>query len=84
MKPSEDACKIFFNHLKMCYQIFTEKVHFLPPQHASRWFLTNSNNIVDRNPSMVIPLLASQELTFILMQAHLYFNLKCFSDSSIT
>ena len=32
-------------------------------------FRTNSRNIIGRNPSMVIPLLASQDLTPMLVQA---------------
>ena len=29
-------------------------------------FRTNSRNVIDRNPSMVIPLLANQDLTLML------------------
>ena len=34
-------------------------------------FLTNSRNIIGRNPSMVIPLLANQDLTPMLIQARI-------------
>ena len=47
----------------MCYQFFAKNVHYLPPIHASR---ANSGNIVGRNPLMVIPLLANQDLTSML------------------
>ena len=64
MKPSERACKIFVNYSKLCViSFFAKKVQFLTPKHASRFFLTNSRNIIGRNPSMVIPLLANQDLT---------------------
>ena len=37
MKPSEHACKIFFNYSKLCViSFFAKKVQFLPPEHASR------------------------------------------------
>ena len=39
LKPSEHACKIFFNYLKLCIiSFFAKKVQFLPPKHASRYF----------------------------------------------
>ena len=61
MKPSEHASKIFFNYYKLALSVsFAKRVHYSPPKHASR---TNSSNIIGRNPSMVIPLLANQGLT---------------------
>ena len=45
------------------YIYFAKKVHYLPPKHASR---TNSHNIIGRKRSMVIPLLANQDLTPML------------------
>ena len=39
-------------------------------------FRTNSRNIIGRNPSMVIPLLANQDLTPMLMQPVLYISVK--------
>ena len=39
LKPSEHACKIFFNYLKLCVvRFFAKKEHILPPKHASRCF----------------------------------------------
>ena len=35
-------------------------------------FLSNSRNIIGRNPSMVIPFLANQDLTPMLMQPGIY------------
>ena len=67
LKPSEHACKIFFNCSKLrVISFFAKNVHFLPPNHASRWFCTNSRNTIGRIPSMVIPLLAIQDLTPML------------------
>ena len=67
MKPSEYACKIFFNYSKLCVSsFFAKKGHFLPPKHALDAFRTNSRNTIGRNPSMVIPLLANQDLTPML------------------
>ena len=38
-KPSEYACKIFFNYSKLCViSFFAKKVQFLPRKHASRCF----------------------------------------------
>ena len=48
---------------------FAKKVHYLPPKHASR---TNSRNIFGRNSSMVIPLLANQDLTPMLFGVGAY------------
>ena len=39
-----------------------KKVHYLPPKQVSG---TNSRNAIGRNPSIVIPLLANQDLTSI-------------------
>ena len=49
----------------MFYQFFCKESALLPPNHASR---TTSCNIIDRNPSMVIPLLANRDLTPMLFQ----------------
>ena len=43
--------------------LFAKKIHFLPPEHTSQM---NSRNIIGRNPSMGIPLLANQDLTPML------------------
>ena len=43
----------------MCYQLFSKKVHYSPPKHASQM---NSHNIIGRNPLIVIPLLVNQDL----------------------
>ena len=37
-------------------------------------FRTNSRNIIGRNPSMVIPLLANQDLTPKLMDTRLFYK----------
>ena len=74
LKPSEHACKILFNYSKLCVISFSAKeVQFSPPKHASNenTFQTNSRNIIGRNPSMVIPLLANQDLTPMLSRAWL-------------
>ena len=63
LKPSEHACKISFNYSKLC----ANKVKILPPKHALDAFRTNSRNIIGRNPSMVIPLLANQDLAPMLL-----------------
>ena len=50
---------------KLCViSLFAKTVRCLPPKHVSR---TNSRNIIGRNPSMVIPLLANQDLTPMLL-----------------
>ena len=67
MKPSEHSCKIIFNYLKLCViSFFAKKVYSLPPKHASHM---NFRNIIGRNPSMAIPLLANQDLTPKLFSA---------------
>ena len=39
LKPSEHACKIFFNYLKLCVvSLLAKKVHYLPPKHFSNEF----------------------------------------------
>jgi len=45
----------------------------LPPKQVSR---TSSRNIIGRNPSIVIPLLANQDLTHMLL--HVFFIRKKF------
>ena len=66
LKPSEHAYKIFFLYSKLCaISLFAKRTHYLPPKHASR---RNSRNIVGMNLSMVIPLLANQDLTSMLFQ----------------
>ena len=61
------TCLQIFSHYPKLYviSVFAKKVHFLPPKHA---FQTNSSNIIGRNHSMVIPLLANQDLTPILVK----------------
>ena len=74
MKLSEHACKIFFNYSKLCViSFFAKKVQFLPPKHASLYFSTNSRNIIARNLSKVIPLLANHDLTPMLCELGLRF-----------
>ena len=81
LKASEHACKIFFNYSKICVSsFFAKKVQFLPPKHDSRCFRTNSRSVIGRNPSIVIPLLANQDLTPMLASPlcrYLGFALKC-------
>ena len=58
LKPSEHACKIFF---KLCVKsFFVKKEHYLQTKHAC--------NIIGRNPSMVIPLLANLDLMPMLYE----------------
>ena len=67
MKPSEHACKKFFNYSKLCViSFFAKKVHFYHQNTFLDAFRTNSSNIIGRNPSLVIPLLADQDLTPML------------------
>ena len=40
-------------------------------------FRTNSRNIIGRNPSMVIPLLANQDLTPMLIRSTLALSTQC-------
>ena len=62
------ACKIFFNYSKLCVTNFFEKrkCNFCHQNTFLDAFRTNSRNIIGRNPSMVIPLLANQDLTPML------------------
>ena len=65
LKPSEHNCKIFFNYSKLCViSFFAKKVHHQNTLLDA--FRTASCNIIGRNPSMVIPLLANQDLTPML------------------
>ena len=67
MKPSDHACKILFNFSKLCaISFFAKEVHSLPPKHASR---RNFRNISGQNSSMMIPMLANQDLTSMLVLA---------------
>ena len=69
MKPSEHACKIFFNYSKLCViSFFAKKVNFYHKNTLLDAFRMNSRNIIGRNPSMVIPLLANQDLTPMLYE----------------
>ena len=52
----------------MCYQLLRKESTFLPPNTLLDVFRTNSRNILGRNPAMVIPLLANQDLTPMLIQ----------------
>ena len=71
LKPSEHACKIFFNYSKPCViSYFEKKVQSLLPKHVSQCFRTNSRNIISRNASMVIPLQANQDLTPVLAPSY--------------
>ena len=68
MKPSIHACKIFFNYSKLCViSFFAKKVKFYYQNTLTDAFRTNSRNIIGRNPSMVIPLPANQDLTPMLV-----------------
>ena len=59
LKPSEHDCKVFFNYSKLSVISFpTKKIHFL----LSNGFQTNPRNVTGKNPLMVIPLLANQDL----------------------
>ena len=49
-----------------CYQFPCKESTILTPKHGSRCFRVNSRNIIGRNPSTVIPLLANQDLTPML------------------
>ena len=66
----QNICQIFET---MFYQFFRkESIHYLPAKHAPR---TNSRNIIGKNPSMVIPLLANEDLTPMLIQIMTTYNL---------
>ena len=73
--------EMFFNYSKLwVISFFAKKVHYLPPKHASR---RNSRNTIGRNPSMMIPLLANQDLTPMLRRwATSSTNLVCNSSFS--
>ena len=49
----------------MCYQFFRKESTLFTPKHA---FRINSPNIIGRTSSMVIPLLANQDLAHMLSQ----------------
>ena len=67
LKPSKHACKIFFNYSKLCAISFLAKKYNFYHQNTSLdAFRTNSRNIICRNPSLVIPLIANQDLTPML------------------
>ena len=67
MKPSEHAYKIFFNYSKLCVSsFFAKKYTFYHQNTLLDVFRTNSRNIIGRNHSMVIPLLANKDLTPVL------------------
>ena len=67
LKLSEHASKIFFNYLKLCViSFFANKVQFFHQNTLLDASGTNSSNIIFRNPSMVILLLANQDLTPML------------------
>ena len=71
LKPSEHACKIFFNYSKLCViSIFAKRVYFLPPKTCfSNEFSQHYWLITKRIPWMVIPLLANQDLMPMLSQS---------------
>ena len=80
LKPSKHACKIFFNFLKLCViSFFAKKVQFLPPNTLLDAFRMYSRNAIGRNPSMVIPVLANQDLTPMLVTSILNPCTKWFS-----
>ena len=54
----------------MCYQFLHKKYNFYHQDTFLDAFPTNSRNIIGRNPSMVIPLLANQDLTPMLGGGH--------------
>ena len=67
LKPSEHARKLFFNNSKLCVSsFFAKKYNFYHQNTILDAFRMNSGNIIGRNPSMVIPLLANQDLTPML------------------
>ena len=69
-KPSEHACKILFNYSKLCLSVFSQrKYNFYHQNTLLDVFGTNSGNIIGRNPSMVIPLLANQDMTPMLLSS---------------
>ena len=68
LKPSEHACNIFFNYLKLYVISFLQRKYTFYHQNTPLdAFRTNSRSIIGGNRSMVIPLLASQDLTPMLV-----------------
>ena len=51
----------------VCYQFIAKKVHFYHQSALLDAFRTNFHNVIGRNPSMVIPLLATQDLMPMLL-----------------
>ena len=67
LKHSKYACKIFFHYLNLsAISSFAKKYNFNHQNALLDAFRTNSRNIIGRNPSMAIPLLANQDLTPML------------------
>ena len=67
-EPSEDVCKILFHFSKICLIIlFVKEVHLLRTKTLLDAVRTNARNIIGRD-SMVIPLLANQELTRMFIE----------------
>ena len=73
LKPSEHACKIFCNYSKpYVFSVSSQrKYNFYHQNTLLDAFRMNSRNIIGRNPSMVIPLLANQDLTPLLSRIFL-------------
>ena len=64
--------EIFFNYLKLfVISFFTKKYKFYRQNLLLDTFQMNSCSIIGRNPSMVIPLLANQDLTPMLADVDL-------------
>ena len=52
----------------ICYQFFSQRKYIFYHQNTLlEGFRTHSRNVTDRNPSMVIPLLANQDLMPMLL-----------------
>ena len=68
LKPSEHACKMFFNYSKLCLlSISAKRVHFLLPKtRFSNEFSQHHWLFTKRIPWMMNPLLANQDLTPVL------------------
>ena len=58
---------IIRNYVSSVFRKESTQVHLLLPNTLIDAFRTNSRNIIGRNPSMVMPLLANQDLTAMLI-----------------
>ena len=74
---SEHACKMFFSSSKICaINPFRKEGTLFTPKHVSR---ANPHNGIGRNPSMVTPLLANQNLTPMLQQTGMGYEAEIFA-----